>query len=45
VALLYPDDLIWWFRGTISGSPTVVTLPNTPTVGGRPVHQLCGVLD
>lgn len=29
-ALLYPDDLPWWFRSAIAGSPTVTTLPAAP---------------
>lgn len=31
-SLIYADDLVWYARMTFSGTPTVVTLPNTPTV-------------
>lgn len=29
-ALMYPDDLVWWLRAAVSGSPTVTTLPSAP---------------
>jgi hypothetical protein len=29
--LLYPDDMIYYLRGTVSGAPTVATLPTAPT--------------
>lgn len=31
-ALVYCDDLLFYLRMLVSGSPTVVTLPNSPTV-------------
>lgn len=31
-SLIYCDDLVWYARMTFSGTPTVVTLPTTPTV-------------
>lgn len=29
-ALMYPDDMVWWMRAAVSGSPTITTLPGTP---------------